>query len=204
MAAGAWYYLAKPYNEIALNSVVRAALSDRMNRKELERLSGESRLMWEMLKQGTFRFRFPDEARQLASALSEICADNSGIAVGLLELMLNAIEHGNLGIGYEEKSQLLESGEWEEEIDRRLAMPAQRNRFGELTFQREADCLHFTISDLGDGFDWANYLEMDPSRAFDSHGRGIMLAKQIAFASLEYNGCGNIVTATAALDSTQE
>ena len=201
LAAGAWYYLAKPYNEIALNSVVRAALKDRWNHQELARLSGESRRMLALLQQGTFRFRSPDEARQLASALGECCPNGGGVALGLLELMMNAIEHGNLGMGYEEKSRLLADGSWQDEIERRLATPEQRARSAELTYQRQPDRLLFTIVDQGAGFDWSGYLDMDPARAFDSHGRGIVLARQMAFTALEYQGRGNIVTATILIDA---
>jgi hypothetical protein len=34
---------------------------------------------------------------------------------------------------------------------------------------------------------------MDESRAFHPNGRGIALANQIAFTSLQYRGCGNEV-----------
>ncbi len=43
--------------------------------------------------------------------------------MGLSELLVNAIEHGNLEIGYDEKSRLLQSEGWQGEIDRRLALP---------------------------------------------------------------------------------
>lgn len=203
LAAGAWYYLAKPYNEVALNSVVRAALNDRWNRRELARLNGESGRMLALLQQGAFQFRTPDEARQLASALSETCPNSSAVAMGLLELMLNAIEHGNLGMGYDEKSRLQAEGIWMEEIDRRLALPEYLARCAELSFQREPDCLRFTITDQGAGFDWTGYLDMDPARAFDSHGRGIMLARHVAFAALEYQGRGNIVSASILINATR-
>lgn len=45
-----------------------------------------------------------------------------------------------------------------------------------------------TITDQGEGFAWERYLEMDPSRAFDTHGRGIAMARMISFDSVEYRG----------------
>ena len=54
------------------------------------------------------------------------------------------------------------------------------------------------IVDQGDGFDWQKFLEFDPERAFDPNGRGIAMARLTSFASLAYEGRGNIVTATVA------
>jgi hypothetical protein len=50
-----------------------------------------------------------------------------------------------------------------------------------------------TIQDEGDGFDWQKYLDFDPERAFDPHGRGIAMARMMSFDALEYQGKGNTV-----------
>lgn len=199
LAAGAWYYLAKPYQEAALNGIVRTALSDHRSRQELARLGGELHGMLIMMQSARYRFRSPKEARTLAAALARLCPNQGAVAMGLAELMLNAVEHGNLGIGYEEKSQLMEAGAWQEEVERRLAAPEQAERWALLEIFREEGYLRFTIRDRGEGFDWRGYLELDPARAFDSHGRGIAMARMLAFSSLEYRERGNVVTATVGL-----
>lgn len=196
LAAGAWYYLAKPYNGVALKSIVGAALLDRGSRLEQEQLGTGIHDMLAMTHQARFQFRSPAEARRLAAMLARLCPNRDIVVIGLAELLLNAVEHGNLGIGYAEKSQLLAAGAWMDEIERRLATPEQTGRWVEAEFVREADGLRFTVRDRGAGFDWRDYLELDPARAFDSHGRGIALARQLAFASLDYLGCGNAVTVT--------
>ncbi len=119
--------------------------------------------------------------------------------MGLSELMLNAVEHGNLGIDYGEKGRLIEDGNWQEEIERRLAEPSQVGRHASIEFRRESTHLSFTIRDQGAGFEWQRYLDLDPARAFDSHGRGIAMARHLAFASLEYQGTGNEVRVRVAL-----
>ncbi|RLA05080.1 MAG: hypothetical protein DRQ54_08665 [Gammaproteobacteria bacterium] len=55
------------------------------------------------------------------------------------------------------------------------------------------------ITDDGTGFDWHRYLEIEPERGSDSHGRGIALARMISFSKLEYMGNGNQVLATVNL-----
>ena len=49
------------------------------------------------------------------------------------------------------------------------------------------------VRDQGPGFDPQRFLTLDESRAFYPNGRGIALARQIAFARVEYLGCGNEV-----------
>jgi hypothetical protein len=66
-------------------------------------------------------------------------------------------------------------------------------------FQRIGDEIHFHIRDEGKGFEWKRYLDIDPCRAFDTHGRGILLARHFSFTALEYRGRGNEVTATVSL-----
>ena len=66
--------------------------------------------------------------------------------------------------------------------------------------EQGANELIFTIRDGGPGFDWRAYLEFSPERAFDPNERGIALARQMSFSSLEYQGNGNIVVARIARD----
>jgi CheY-like chemotaxis protein len=196
LAAGAWYYLAKPYEGAALVSIVKSALNDRAGRLEMERLETDITSVLALTRQARYQFRSPAEARQLAAMWSRFLAGRAGVGMALAELMLNAIEHGNLAITYAEKSELLAADRLQEEVTRRLASTEFGDRRAELEFAHEGTHVRFTIRDQGAGFDWKNYLEMDPARAFDSHGRGIALARQLAFESLEYQGAGNVVTAT--------
>jgi CheY-like chemotaxis protein len=202
LAAGAWYYLAKPYQGKALVSIVKSALDDRASHLETERLDADINGVMAMTRQARYEFRSPDQARQLAAMMSRYCPGHAGMRVGLAELMLNAVEHGNLGISYAEKGLLLTADLLHEEIERRLAAVEFANRRAELEFTHQGSHLRFTIRDEGAGFDWMNYLEMDPARAFDNHGRGIALARLFAFSSLEYEGCGNTVTALLPLTKT--
>jgi anti-sigma regulatory factor (Ser/Thr protein kinase) len=117
------------------------------------------------------------------------------LAIGLIELFLNAVEHGNLGIGYKEKSVLNLNGTWDVEIERRMALPENASKVVEVEFQRVQKEIRFRIRDQGQGFDWESYLQFSPERAFDSHGRGIALARNLSFSRLEYQGSGNEVIA---------
>jgi len=200
--AGAYYYLTKPYARQVLLAIVHAALddADERSRKLGEDEQARSRKdALRLLRRADFSYSSLREARQLVDLLSSICPDPSAAALGLSELLVNAVEHGNLGITYAEKSRLrLEDG-WEAEVARRLDLPEYHGRVATVAVEREAEAIRFTIVDQGKGFAWQNYLEMDPARAFDPNGRGIAMARQITFSSIDYEGCGNIVVAKVAI-----
>jgi phosphoserine phosphatase RsbU/P len=65
----------------------------------------------------------------------------------------------------------------------------------EFEVERTASEVRFTIRDEGPGFEWQKYLDVDPRRAFDNHGRGIAIARGMSFDRLEYRGRGNEVVA---------
>jgi CheY-like chemotaxis protein len=194
---GAYYYLTKPYHRDALVAVVRGALADTAQRKDLARRIDESHAVMALIERGTFRFRTLEDARALAAALAGLCEQPDLAGMGLVELLVNAVEHGNLGITYHEKSELLSAGRWEEEVAARLERPENLDKTAELECRREGSCLVFTIRDSGQGFAWERFLTLDESRAFHPNGRGIALARNIAFRTLEYQGCGNQVVVSA-------
>ncbi len=200
--AGAYYYLTKPYEPKALLAIIRAALADIEGQAKqaatAERLQHQSDAL-RLVTHAEFRFATLAEARSLASLLAALCPEPDTVAIGLSELLVNAVEHGNLGISYAEKSLLNREGGWTDEITRRLIQPEYRERVATASFERGTEKIIFVITDQGAGFNWRNYLEMDPARAFDPNGRGIAMAKQISFSSLEYQGCGNKAVATVAL-----
>jgi DNA-binding response OmpR family regulator len=198
ISAGAHYYVTKPFRHEVLLSVVRAAVAEygarRAVRLELESTANAITL----LNQGTFRFRRVEEARALSSLLAKFCAQPAQVVTGLWELLLNAVEHGNLGISYAEKSALLAKDTLHEEIARRLADPCYGQRVVEVELAHAMEGVVFTIRDQGNGFDPSRYLEFEPERATHAHGRGIAMARGLSFARLDYLGAGNIVRAVAA------
>ncbi len=109
------------------------------------------------------------------------------------EMLINAVEHGNLDIKYEEKSRLVVQDKWQEEVENRLQQEQYKDKKVRVRFKREGRFNRILIKDEGSGFDWQNYLELDPMRAFDSHGRGIAMAKMMSVDKIKYMGNGNQV-----------
>ena len=203
LAAGAFYYLTKPFDETMLRNVVAPAVEDRRRYRQMQQSIDAASRLFGMMEQACFHFRTVDESRDLATMLANACPDPNRSVVGLLELLLNAVEHGNLGITYAEKSRLREEGTWDEEIERRLRQPGYAERYVEVEFQRCEREIAIRIRDQGEGFEWEKYLDFDPERAFDSHGRGIAMSRMMSFDELTYLGRGNEVLVKVYLEQAR-
>jgi DNA-binding response OmpR family regulator len=185
---GAYYFLTKPFDEPQLEAIVRAAVETVEQRRKLERLARETRDAVRLLEKGVFRFRTIEEAELLAVHLASACG-HTDLSLGLRELLVNAVEHGNLGITYDEKGRLLQEGTLARECRRRLSLPEYRNRHVEVTLQRKPHAMAIHVKDEGPGFDFEKYQTIDEARLFDSHGRGVLVAS--ATLDLEYLPPGN-------------
>jgi DNA-binding response OmpR family regulator len=195
LQAGAFYYLTKPFSPEILQAIVRTAIRDRGDHRSLVSELARMRDSFELIEHAKFRFRTLDEARNLAALAASGLKEAAQTAMGLSELMINAVEHGNLGISYADKSRMLLEGRWGEEIESRMRDPRYAGRFATLGLERRAEQIEFTVTDMGDGFDWQRYLDLHPSRIMDLHGRGIAIARRVCFDDIRFEGCGNVVTA---------
>lgn len=199
LSQGAYYYLTKPFQPDVMVAVVKAALQQGQELREMVDSVRRSERPLALMYNGTFRFRDLEESRLLANYLARTCPEPGRAIQGLQELLINAVEHGNLGISYEEKGDLVLQGTWQDEVQRRLHLPEYRERYVEVRFERSDESLRFTIQDQGEGFAWTDYLEFSPDRAFDLHGRGIAMASKLSLDTVEYQGRGNVVVATVNL-----
>ncbi len=173
-------------------------------RNDLSDDKDETEMMFTLtsMEKGEFTFKNLEEAKSLSSLLSTLCPNNGDAAMGLLELMINCIEHGNLEISFDEKGNLLKAGKWHQEVEYRLSLPKYSYRNAHIQFERKSGKIEFVISDEGLGFNVQQYLPMEQEtklkedNIFSFHGRGIRLAADICFDHLEYLGNGNQVKAT--------
>jgi DNA-binding response OmpR family regulator len=181
--AGAFYYLVKPFQRTLLKSLLRAAVFDFHNTRHLlEKLRLYEKPI-ALLEEGTFRFRTPEEAEQLAVMIASATPDPE-----------HAMEHGNLGISYEDKGKLIEDDRWQAEVDRRLALPENATKDVVVRMKKADQNLQIQIEDQGTGFDFERYTRIDQSRLFDNHGRGIVIA--MASLNVQFLGTGNKLVVT--------
>lgn len=118
--------------------------------------------------------------------------DKEKLHVALQELLVNAIEHGNCKISYDEKSSWLAQGHNAMELIRKKNQdPAIAARKVQLSYTIDINESRFTIKDEGDGFDWKSRIEAKPELGL--HGMGMRMAG-IYVQDIQYNDKGNEVS----------
>ncbi|MDR1933810.1 MAG: cyclic nucleotide-binding domain-containing protein [Spirochaetales bacterium] len=115
------------------------------------------------------------------------------LLVALFELLMNAVEHGNCRIGYDEKTKWLNAGKDGLDLIReKLKDPgvaAKKVHFGYLITTEKSS---FSIRDEGPGFDWRARME-NKNLNLEMHGHGIKMAGYYG-ENLRYNDAGNEVS----------
>lgn len=192
--SGIFYYLTKPMNDEVLKSVVLSAVRESKQQRILNNELKSHRKSFHMMSRGLFYVKTMKDAENISCFVANCFPHPERVLSGIAELVINAIEHGNLGISYDEKTKLVKEGRWHQEIDKKLALPENKNKLVEIFFSHEGDSYSIRISDQGKGFNYKRFLQVDPSRANDSHGRGVARAN-MTFSRIEYNKKGNQVTA---------
>jgi PAS domain-containing protein len=128
------------------------------------------------------RYAAEDEAAFLASCLREI--------------VVNAVEHGNLQIGFDEKSESMREGRYFELLQERRLDPRFRALRVAVEYSISASRATFRVTDEGSGFDHAKYSKgagEAPDAELLEHGRGLFLTLN-AFDRVLFNDKGNQVT----------
>lgn len=116
------------------------------------------------------------------------------LSLALREVVLNAVEHGNLGLTFAEKARALEQGTLPQVLADRAGRPPYAQRQVRLTVRRLVDALEVEVADEGGGFDWQALPDpTDPDNLLAAHGRGVLLA-QLSVDRLTFNAEGNRVT----------
>lgn len=200
--SGVYYYLTKPYSEELLLSIVKSAVNDYINKGNLVNEAKKHKYIARMVKKGEFQLRTPQDVECITPYLANFFPNAERVTGGIMELLINAIEHGNLGIGYDLKTTLNYEGNLAQEIEHRLQLPENINKFVHILYECKGDSFSLTVQDEGNGFDWQQYMKIDPERATHSHGRGIAIANIIHFDNIQYLGNGNTVVATVNRSST--
>ena len=150
-----------------------------------------------------FRVQTFDDIDVFVNIAVKTLSLSSMATMGLRELVVNAIEHGNLEISFDKKSELLARGAWQAEIERRLTLEKYRDRAASIVILRSTDRFSIDIIDQGPGFDWRGYV--DPKTAPKSllHGRGLLMAMDAGYDSIDYRGAGNEVVLRGVCNSPE-
>jgi PAS domain S-box-containing protein len=136
-------------------------------------------------------------SHRITHNLTRYCDTSTAVSIRICvsEMIINAIEHGNLAITYDEKTKATDAGQYLEFLRARQADPAYASRRVTIYYSLNPKKAAFLIVDEGEGFDSRKVLEdnaREANRQFHLHGRGITMAKH-AFDILRYNARGNRV-----------
>jgi len=114
------------------------------------------------------------------------------LQLALIELIVNAIEHGNCSINYEEKTKSLESGVTSADfIAEKCKDPSIMAKKVFFNWEIKPDKSTFIIRDQGIGFDVKAYIEkLKKQSDYSLHGRGIKMVAKLPY-KLKYNPKGN-------------
>ncbi|CEM61759.1 cyclic nucleotide-binding protein [Treponema phagedenis] len=110
----------------------------------------------------------------------------------MMELLLNAIEHGNCNISYEEKTAWLSQGKnMLDLIAIKQKEPEISKKKVYITYDITPERTQISIRDEGKGFDWRSRLKAEFKP--DLHGMGIKIIQNF-IQNLRYNDIGNEVS----------
>ncbi len=138
-----------------------------------------------------------DVSRRLSAPLAKRLDGGRArlVRMALREMMINAIEHGNLNISFAEKTEALMNNSYFDLIGERQKDASCRRKKVMIEYSLDLHKFMCRISDEGPGFDHARAFKRSIERANAEpipNGRGILLARDI-FDDVIYNGNGNQV-----------
>jgi PAS domain S-box-containing protein len=117
----------------------------------------------------------------------------SMIRSSIFEVIINSIEHGNLHLTFEEKTDSLHSGTYFDLVRERQMDPSLKERKVYIDYSLNQDRVIYKISDEGEGYDYTSMLKVKPKeRTFAGleHGRGLFIIKG-SFDVVKFNKKGN-------------
>ena len=96
--AGAFYYLTKPFEPELMIAIVNSAIIDFENIQSSTQNKNQIGDIDSLITNLKLEFQTLDEAQRVIGSISKLFPDPDKTIIGLTELVVNAVEHGNLGI----------------------------------------------------------------------------------------------------------
>ncbi|PCG20824.1 ATP-binding protein [Brachyspira sp. G79] len=115
-------------------------------------------------------------------------------ASALYEVIMNAIEHGNLHILYETKKEWLKKNIYNKKLKELLKTDKAKNTHVEIVLKIEDDNIYINVKDQGLGFKPKQEAKKINNDGFAREsGRGMMMIKSY-FDEVKFNKKGNSIT----------
>ncbi|MBN2532304.1 MAG: response regulator [Spirochaetales bacterium] len=195
LRAGATNFFKKPFNFKEVSDVINSVIRHKM-------MIDVSPFYSESLVEETKKFEIVTENANILPVINQIGihlknlfpeSDIINLKIGIEEMITNAIEHGNLRITFDEKSDALTKGRLGKLIRERM----KENNNGEKKVYVQSKLssteLEIVIIDEGEGFNWRTLPDPEDDNFLNYHGRGIFLTR-IFYDQVLFNEEGNQVT----------
>ncbi len=195
LRAGAVNYFKKPFKIEEIRQTVRTIL-------EYKSQVDTSGLPFHNVVKEKKEYTIETEKTNLVSLINQISVNFKNffserevinLRLGIEEMISNAIEHGNLAIGFDEKSGALKAGNYGNLLQRKLGNPKNSRKKIFITTHLSKKGVLITVRDQGSGFDWKTLPSLNVHDLQHYNGRGILLTK-IFFDDVIYHDPGNCVT----------
>jgi len=195
---GVFAVIRKPLQADELQFHIGHALSSSAEQYDPSRVRREERTI---VIHNDFAMITPIAKSLVDTTLSPSDPRRTQVTLGLIEILSNAIEHGNLGIDFQEKREALRGSYFFNLAQERAHKAPWCHRVVRVTSSvlPEEGLVRYTVSDEGDGFDWRSPPDpSDPENMTARHGRGLLMARH-SFDNISFNERGNVVTLEAAI-----
>jgi hypothetical protein len=188
---GSLYILQKPYTDIEQGVMVNVVAAQvRAKRRMKQNIQGKT------VGNASFTFKTLDEAENVAIQLALHYPNPLAVYEAIYELLVNAVEHGNLDIGYHEKNTKLRNGIYNDFLKNRQAAPEYKDKNVTASIQKHDQVLELHIKDMGKGFEKADYRDFGTETLREPNGRGIYKAMQVFEEVVYVNGGMEVVCTT--------
>ena len=192
---GANNYLKKPVSKLHLVSLLRKYTS------AIECKHTKSSIC-NFQTSHTFSLTFKTNIEIIPAIVSHLVAETHelfteeeqlDIKLGLGELILNAVEHGNMEIDYHQKNEAIQLDQLQRLYLQRFSDKKIKDRSVTINYKQDESSAEWEIIDEGDGFDPTSIPNpISEDGLMRLHGRGIFICK-FQFDEMEYVGKGNRV-----------
>jgi len=121
------------------------------------------------------------------------------LRIALREIIVNAIEHGNLDITTKEKKDQIDDNNYYNFVAARKNLPEYRDKLVEIYYALSEEMVEYRIRDMGKGFNHGEQMakakEFTLEEKHFEHSTGLNMALYV-FSDINFNDRGNEITLT--------
>lgn len=190
LEGGVNLYLTKPATQELLKAALEQIQTEIDKRLGLVNRSNQFSNALSNLSKAHFRIQTPNQASSLAWLLSQQAENPDRVYLGILEILINAIEHGNLQLKPSQRKSLLSKDDFRQELESLTKQSPFCTKWVEIEYASDDNFVTIEVKDQGVGFDWQRFL--NENRPIKPWGNicGFHKITNAGFANLHYRNNG--------------